>query len=362
MANDVTESGIIQMKSSGGLLPRLQAGPADGPAKSPGRRGLYGPLRSIPWVVPLLLLCCFGPGARAGWPARVFAPYMYLGSGDHFKLTECDEACGQKFYTLAFIIADKQGNPAWYGRVPVDQNLYADQIDQIRGRGGDVIASFGGADGREIALAETNAAALEEKYQRVIDHYKLTWLDFDIEGGSLANARANERRNQVLAKLQAKSPGLTVSYTLPVDPDGISQESRGLLRDAKAKRLKVYSANLMTMDFGAHFSQGKKMSEVSIASALKAHEQCVAIDPAIKIGLTPMIGQNDERGEIFSPDDARALLGWAQAQPWVCSLSFWASNRDAGKMEKHGNGNTTSGVAQKPWEFTRIFQPFTAGQ
>ena len=43
--------------------------------------------------------------AAADWPSRVFAPYMYLGAGDNFKLTACDDACGQKFFTLAFIIA-----------------------------------------------------------------------------------------------------------------------------------------------------------------------------------------------------------------------------------------------------------------
>jgi chitinase len=219
--------------------------------------------------------------------------------------------------------------------------------------------SFGGEAGTEIAIAETNTAALVAKYQAVIDRYKLTWLDFDIEGDALSKPAANERRNAALAQLQAKNPGLLISYTLPVDPNGIPADSRKLLADAKAKGVKVYSANVMTMDFGEHFSKDKKMSDVSIASALKAHEQCQAIDPAIQIGLTPMIGQNDEHGEVFTQEDARALRDWAQAQPWVCSLSFWASNRDAGKLEKDKTGNTTSGIEQKPWEFTLIFEPFT---
>jgi chitinase len=101
------------------------------------------------------------------------------------------------------------------------------------------------------------------------------------------------------------------------------------------------------------------MSDVSIVSTIKAHEQCQSIDSAIQIGVTPMIGQNDEPGEIFTQEDARALFKWAQAQPWVCSLSFWASNRDAGKSGKKGTDNHTSGIEQKPWEFTSIFEPFT---
>jgi chitinase len=311
-------------------------------------------------LIAILMLISTATTFGTGWPARVFAPYMYIGADDHFQITQCNEACGQKYYTIAFIIADKQHNPAWDGRIPMEQNWYADQINTIRGRGGDLIVSFGGAGGTELAIAETNVAVLESKYQSVIDQYKLTWLDFDIEGHALAQKNANERRNAVLARLQVKNPGLTITYTLPVDPNGISDESRQLLTDAKTKGIKVHSVNVMTMDFGAHFSQGKRMSDVSIASAIKAHEQCQSIDPAIQIGLTAMIGQNDERGEIFTQEDARALTKWAEAQPWVCTLSFWASNRDAGQSGKKGNDNDTSGIEQKPWEFTLIFKPFTA--
>jgi hypothetical protein len=295
----------------------------------------------------------------ANWPARVFAPFMYIGANDDIKITRCADVCGQKFYTLAFIIADHRLNPAWDGRFPANGNLYSDQINTIRNRGGDVIVSFGGEGGEELAIAETNVARLEAKYQSVIDQYKFSWLDFDIEGDALHNKRANERRNLVLARLQIKNPGLIISYTLPVDPDGISGDSRSLLSGAKAKGVKVHSVNVMTMDFGAHFSEGRKMSEVSITSAIKAHEQCQLIDPAMQIGLTPMIGQNDQHGEIFTQEDAKVLIKWAEPQPWICSLSFWASNRDAGKSGKKGTDNDTSGIPQKPWEFTSIFQQFT---
>jgi chitinase len=287
---------------------------------------------------------------------------MYIGAGDNFQLTDCERVCGQKFYTIAFIIADKQGNPAWDGRFSIETNLYADQIKQIRQKGGDVIVSFGGAAGKELALAEKEAEALEKKYQEAIDRYQLTWLDFDIEGRALANVEANQRRNAVLADLQKKNPRLRVSYTLPVDPDGIPEDGRKALSDAKAKGVQVYSANVMTMDFGSHFSKGKKMSDVSIASAVKAYEQCQVIDPEIQIGLTPMIGQNDERGEVFTQDDARALKAWAQNLPWICSMSFWASNRDTGNEGKAKSSNKSSGLAQEPWEFTLIFKSFTSAQ
>ena len=313
-------------------------------------------------VLTLIVTLCAGlETGSAGWPARVFAPYMYIGAGDNFQITQCAEACGQKYYTLAFIIADRNHLPAWDGRFPLAENLYGGQISAIRERGGDVIVSFGGEGGTELALAETNAAALETKYQLVITQYQLTWLDFDIEGDALHNREANQRRNTVLAALQLKNPGLIITYTLPVDPEGIPKAAQELLADAKAKGVKVHSANVMTMDFGAHFSAGKKMNEVSIASVIRAREQCQQIDPALLIGVTAMIGQNDQPGEVFTTADAQALKAWAAAQPWVCSLSFWASNRDVGKLSKPGTGNTTSGLEQKPWEFTLIFKSFTTG-
>ena len=64
------------------------------------------------------------------------------------------------------------------------------------------------------------------------------------------------------------------------------------------------------------------------------------------------------KSEIFSLDDARALIRWAKSKPWVCSVSFWSSNRDNGEPGRK-NGNTRSGIQQEPWAFTKIFQTFT---
>jgi len=92
---------------------------------------------------------------------------------DNFQITQYADACGQKFYTVAFIIADKhEPSRAWDGRIPMDKNLYADQINAIRSRRrADVIVlPFGSAGGTGAGhRPETNTAALEAKYQSVID-------------------------------------------------------------------------------------------------------------------------------------------------------------------------------------------------
>jgi hypothetical protein len=299
--------------------------------------------------------------AHAGWPAKVFAPYMYAGSGDHFELTQCDDLTGQKFFTLAFIIADPSNNPAWYGKIPMADNFYTNQVAAIRSRGGDVIISFGGEGGKELALVETNLIVLEAKYQSVISRYKFTWLDFDIEGKALSNTEANQRRNSALAILQIKNPGLIISYTLPVDPDGIPDDAQILLADAAKKGVKVHSANLMVMFFGKRFiGQGKSEGQLGIESAAKAREQLQKIDPAIQVGLCPCLGKNGSEDEFFTEDDAKILKGWADMQKWVCSLSFWSINRDAGNKPGKHPSNTNSQIIQKPWAFTSIFKTFTS--
>ena len=299
--------------------------------------------------------------ARADWPAKVFAPYMYAGSGDHFELTHCNDLTGQKFFTLAFIIADPSNNPAWYGKIPMADDFYTNQIAAIRSRGGDVIVSFGGEGGKDLALVETNPIVLQAKYQSVIDHYQFTWLDFDIEGKALSNSEANQRRNTALAGLQAKNPGLIISYTLPVDPDGISDDTQQLLADAVKQGVRVHSADLMVMFFGNKFiGKGKSEGQLGIDSSIKAYEQLQKIDPAIQVGLCPCLGKNGSRDEFFTEDDARTLKDWADTHKWICSLSFWSINRDAGNKPGNHPSNTNSEIIQKPWAFTGIFKTFTS--
>jgi hypothetical protein len=327
-------------------------------------------------VAVVVSLMAITHSVRAGWPARVFAPYMYVGAGDNFKLTDCDDQCGLKYYTLAFIIARQDGNgknavyhkePSWDGRIPIEQNFYHDQIDAIRKRGGDVIMSFGGEAGKELANVIDDPAQLEAAYQKVVDQYKFTWLDFDVEGNNLDKGKPDsERRNTVLASLQKKNPGLIISYTLPVDPNGISEASQALLADAKAKGVKVHSANLMVMYFGKEFiNQGKSEGQLGVDSANAAYAQLQKIDPAIQVGLCPCLGRNGSKDEVFTLDDAKILKAFADKTPWVCSLHYWSINDDAARPRRKRNANTgtnsvTTSNSPQPWAFAKIFQTFTA--
>lgn len=311
------------------------------------------------------------PSARAEWPERVFAPYMFTGEGDGFQLTAGDDACGLRYYTLAFVIAQQSGRghdvtyqpvPAWYGSVPVETGAFADQIDAIRQRGGDVIVSFGGEAGKELACVITDPAQLQAAYQGIVDRHRLTWLDFDIEGKSLDRApEDNSRRNAVLAALQRSNPGLRISYTLPASPNGLSAASLALLADAVRQGVHIHSVNLMVMYFGKAFiHQGKSEGELGIDAARRAHDQLAAIDPAIRVGLCPRIGMNGTPAEIFTPADARTLADFALKTPWVATLHYWLVNEDARPVAYKGDKDTPDVPPKpEPWAFAKIFLPFT---
>ena len=107
---------------------------------------------------------------------------------------------------------------------------------------------------------------------------------------------------------------------------------------------------------------GKPAHAISIndpvAAAAGAMCQLKSVGLAAKIGLTPMIGVNDSAGETFTLDDAQVVLNYALANSSsIALISFWSIGRDNGGC--FGKVSPfCSGIPQKDWDFTRIFQKF----
>jgi hypothetical protein len=322
--------------------------------------------------------------AWAEWPGRVFAPYVY---GKPGALVEAYNATGQKYFSLAFTTSSgrrrrRRGaatapatmsaaagtatapatmpaeNPSFSGH-PMSDHFLAEDIAFIRSKGGDVIMSFGGADGTELGMTDPDPEKVEAKYQAVIDEYKLTWIDMDIEGNAIKSPAQNHVRNTALVNLQKKNPGLIVVYTLAADPNGLSPQGLETLRDAKEQGLKVEAVNLMTMDYGRELSDGKTMGDLAIRTVESSYKQMQGIDPAMKVGITPDIGINDVKTEIFGLEDAKTVMAWAKDKPYVRLLAFWVLQRDRAKGNY--NQDTASGVTENDWDFSNAFNGFTAG-
>ena len=288
-----------------------------------------------------------------GFPSRVVAPYVEAWSVTN--LANIATATGQKYFSMAFILGKSGCTPTWNGSQTMDQGYYMTEINNLRTVGGDVAFSFGGASGSELAQVCSSAASLQAAYQKVINTYALKWLDFDIEGNAVSASASVDLRNKALAALEAANPGLKVSYTLGVMPNGLPPAQLNVLLNAKANSVRVDVVNIMAMDYGSAYSGD--MGQYAIQAAQATEAQLVNNGILASVGICPMIGQNDSNGEVFSLADASELVTWAQPTGYVTELSFWAADRDNGTCPgKARASNNCSGLTQNPFEFTNIFK------
>ncbi|MFF7964579.1 cellulose binding domain-containing protein [Streptomyces sp. NPDC007903] len=301
-----------------------------------------------------------GNGTKA---AAGFAPYVDTSLYPAFDLLGTADATGVKNFNLAFVTDGGGCTPKWGGVSDLTADGVAAQIGDLRAKGGDVRVSFGGASGSELATTCSSADALAAAYGKAVDAFKLTKVDFDVEGGALPNTAANTKRAQAIAKLQAAHPDLNVSYTLPVMPEGLTQDGVNLLADAKANGVRVDGVNIMAMDYGPAYSGDMGDYAIQAATATQAQIKGVLAlseDDAWKtVGVTPMIGVNDVATEIFKVDDAGQLVDFAKSKG-IGSLSMWSGTRD-----KSCDGGTKptadascSSITQDKFAFSKAFAAF----
>jgi hypothetical protein len=265
-------------------------------------------------------------GPTSAFPPRFAAPYVETWNNNN--LPNIASSTGHKFYTLAFMLNGGSCNPMWNGDTSLTGNSYGTYINGLRSMGGDVMISFGGADGTELGQACGTVASLQAAYQKVISQFKLTWVDFDIEGGREKDGPSVNRRNQAIRGLQTANPALRVSYTLSVDRSGLPGADLDLLRNAKANGARVDVVNIMAMDYGPCYSD---MGQAAIDAANATRSQLASIGLAAKVGITPMTGINDVTCENFTTTNAQQVETFAQANAFVATLGYWSLDRDASR-------------------------------
>ncbi|MEU3955572.1 cellulose binding domain-containing protein [Streptomyces achromogenes] len=295
-----------------------------------------------------------------GTASAGFAPYVDTSLYPAFDLLGAADATGVKNYNLAFLTDGGGCTPKWGGVTDLTGDGVAAQIGALRAKGGDVRVSFGGASGSELATTCSSADALAAAYGKAVDAFQLTKVDFDVEGGALLDKAANTRRAQAIAKLQARHPGLDVSFTLPVMPEGLTQAGVDLLADAKANGVRIGTVNIMAMDYGASYGGDMGTYAEQAATATQAQVKSVLglSDAAAwkAVAVTPMIGVNDVSSEVFKVEDATQLVNFAKSKGlgW---LSMWSATRDKGCAggPKPTADPTCSSVAQDPYAFSKAF-------
>ncbi|MEV4343697.1 cellulose binding domain-containing protein [Actinoplanes sp. NPDC049596] len=285
-----------------------------------------------------------------------FAPYVDMGllSNGSTTLTQLGSA---KSFSLAFVTSTGC-KASWFNAFDPRSKQFADQISAVRAAGGDVKVSFGGATGIELAQACTSVTALQAEYQAVVSAYGLKYIDLDIEGAAVADPTTIARRSTALAALQKANPGLKISLTLPVLPEGLTADGLNVVRSAKNAGVDLDLVNIMAMDYGR---AGQDYGDLAIQAVKATKDQLKSIygnsDAAAfkMVGVTPMIGVNDDNG-VFGLADARDLVAFANTNH-IGFVSMWEANRD--KNACNGALFQCTNVAQSPFDFSKIFAGFT---
>jgi Ca2+-binding RTX toxin-like protein len=351
---------------------------------------------------------------------KYYSPYidMTLPSTNLIELAEESDLLD---FTLAFMQTlnadlDSDGNLI-DGRIPslgwggisnttLPTGVIIDQVKQIQDAGGTITISLGGYTGRDLAVTcaqysedlqdgGMSKAAADEKaanhlqtlYQSIIDTYGVTHLDFDVENdvflgdedtkaAVVDNVDANHLRNMAINGLKAENAGLHVSFTVATMPGGVSTEPstmvdghlsgsgdvEALIALLAADGVDVDVVNIMAMDyFDGPANPDMGANAISAAKAMHSLLQGLGIDA--KVGVTPMIGQNDAYddatvgNEVFTLDDARDLVDFFASTPWIAGLGAWQLPRDR-EADQDTTGNPPvsggTGLIQDDFEFSSI--------
>ncbi|MGI9822652.1 chitinase [Agromyces sp. Marseille-Q5079] len=276
-----------------------------------------------------------------------FAAYVDVTATPFFPF-EQPRSDADRDVVLSFVVADPGDpcEPSWGGAYSLDEadtTLDLDRrVARVQQQGGEVLVSFGGALNDELAVACTDEARLADAYAAVLDRYDTSGLDLDIEGDALTDTASVERRADAVAQVQARGAAagspVDVWLTLPVTPDGLTPDGTALVETMLAAGVDLAGLNVMTMNFGDSKPEAQSMGDASVDALQSTHRQLgVLYDRAdtpltdatlwSKVGVTPMIGQNDDVDEVFTLDDASTVNAFV-LQEGVGRTSMWSLNRD----------------------------------
>ena len=295
------------------------------------------------------------PAASTG---AYVAPYVDMSNSQETVLNTAISSDGLRGFTAAFAIGVGCAQE-WGDTLPIGGDpTIGGEISTAKAAGATVIISSGGADGEPLSFTCTNQSTIDAGYRALLGDYGASSLDFDIEGAAIADTTGIDQTLQAM-----KDIGASYSITIPVLPSGLTNYGVELIQDAANMGVTIPTVNLMTMDY---YEGDIEMGQAAISAAEATLTQMRAINSSYSyanIGITPMIGTNDD-GSTFTLADASTVASWA-AQNGVGRLAFWSVDRDqscgaAAALKPatsiHPDASSTcSGVSQSTGAFTAAF-------
>lgn len=288
------------------------------------------PVQSAP-VVPLPPVQSAPVQVSPSPNKTILAPYLYTWgiNNSAYKINCCMDIINKLHgngVTIAFVLGDTSTK-----QMSTDIKAFGNDFANFIKAGGMLIISFGGAAGSylEDVVSENDMVS---QVSNLLDTTGCRALDFDIEGSYLANSTLNDKRAKVIARLQAKYPGLYISLTLPADTNGIMNDGKNCIINCISNGVNITIVNSMAMDLGS-LPTGQswgvtacKIGDTVVNQLRTIYTTKTTAQLYKMIGLTAMIGKNDD-GTVFLPSDA-SILGTYAKNYNIGLVSFWSINRD----------------------------------
>jgi chitinase len=303
-----------------------------------------------------LMMAGFVSAAPANAAVGQVAPYVDMSNSQEGVLNTVIAQDGVRAFTAAFTIGEGCSN-IWGDTLPVGNDPTIDgEINQAKSAGASLIISSGGAAGEPISFTCTNQGTIDAAYQAEINDYGTRQLDFDIEGGAVADTGGIQRTVQAMKDLQGSNPGLTWSFTWPVTTTGLDRFGTAMLSQVQSMGVTLPVLNIMTMDYNQ--GTGTEMGNAAISAAQGTLSQMRAVNGSYSfanIGITPDLGINDD-GSTFTLADASSVVGFAGSNG-IGRLAFWSVDRDQACPGGNGGASspTCSGVSESTGQFSKTF-------
>lgn len=294
----------------------------------------------------------------------IFNPYTefteYLGKKDDLSLKEVIIKNNLKYITLAFIQDADDCLPAWDGLKinSIEKAEILELLKEIKSTDVSYYISFGGQDGKDLSIKCKSPHDLLQSYEKIIELYQPIGLDFDLEGRILTNKVALRKIIIALKDLQKIYKNLKISITIPIMPTGLNSTTKKLLLDLKNNNIQ-FTVNLLTMNYseklnGNMLKYSLSALNNSLLFLLKINKKLKKENVLNLISITPMIGKNDLKNEIFTIQDAKNLV-LENKKINLSEIRMWSIERDK-SCSKNLNLKICSGIKnQKNFEFTNIF-------
>jgi chitinase len=137
------------------------------------------------------------------------------------------------------------------------------KIARLEQQGGGIAVSFGGLMHDELATTCTDVDKLVAAYANVIDRYHISTVDLDVEGATLSDRAAGQRRADAIRNLQldreASGKSLAIWLTLPVSPHGLTENGWAAIDEMLRTGVDLAGINAMTMNYGSSRADGQSM-------------------------------------------------------------------------------------------------------